>query len=254
MTCPGPHVAYSGLLWIGGRVCKNPECNPVMARKNANASATELAPAKVEVDLFPSYEAALASSTELSPWAVQVLGVAQIDGPEGEKWAGRCGVEVQRRLKAEEAALKTALAPVAQIEATIRGYHKDTIAQLKACKAHLAALVDRSQAAAAAAQAHALTHVTSPEERDAALALLAPKPEGYVQRELWSWAIADGGLPTAEVRPDGTVALVFSRSSIPPDYFVLDGARLDREVRESKAATNIPGIVASRDVKGHFRK
>ena len=67
------------------------------------------------------------------------------------------------------------------------------------------------------------------------------------------WQLADDALPKIERRDDGSVALVFSASTLPPDYFVLDESRIGREVAEGKSATKIPGVVVRAEKGGHFR-
>lgn len=209
--------------------------------------------APATVDLFPSYEAAVAASRELEPWAAQILGVPSIVGAEQEAWAATVGSAIQTKLKAEVAAQAAELKPVRDLEATIRGYRKPNIDTLERCKAHLASLLSAARAAAAAAQAAALPQATTGAERDRALAVLAPKPAGWVERESWEWDLAPDALPLAEMRADGTVALVFSARSLPPDYFVLDADRISREVKSGKAETRISGVVPRREVAGHFR-
>lgn len=87
----------------------------------------------------------------------------------------------------------------------------------------------------------------------AALAVLQPKPAGYVEVERWTWEPTPGAMPQVAIMSDGSIALRFGPGTIPPDYFVLDVARLDREAAEHKAALSVPGITPKSEKRGHFR-
>lgn len=228
-----------------------------MPRKKATPPPALVAPTEpVTITLHESYEAAVASKTELAPWAEAILGVSQIDGAGQQEWAAARGVEVHTKLKAEEAALKAELAPIAKLEATIRGYRADNLAQLRACKAHLIAILDESRARAAAAAAPMIAHAATEQERAEALAVVTPKPEGWVEVERWEWAFADPPpLPELVAREDdGSIVLRYRAGvTLPVDYWTPDATRIAREVAEHKGATNIPGVRVTCTTKGHFR-
>lgn len=196
------------------------------------------APKPVTVELFQSYAEAKAASTETAEHAAAILAITEINGPEQEAWAADRGRELAGARKAAEARLKKWLQPIKEIEATIRGFDmvagEPTSKLLDRCAKHLAGLLGEARARAAAAQAALLPAATSPEETAAALAVLQPKPSGYVERETWGWEIVD-------------------LAKVPHDYFVLDTARLDREAAEHKRNLAVPGIEPKVERKGHFR-
>ena len=219
------------------------------------------APPPITIELFSSFAEAKAASSDTAAHAESILAIESIDGPEQEAWTVERGREIAAMRKAIDERQKRWLKPVREIEAMIKGFDAvmfrgemtPAAKLLELCSRHLAGLMDGARSRAAAAQAALLPAARSAEEVTAALAVLQPKPQGWVEREEWSYQIDPAAMPAAELRPDGTVALVFGPGTIPPDYFVLDVARLQREVDEHKGATNIPGITATVDKKGHFR-
>jgi hypothetical protein len=200
------------------------------------------APPPVTIELFASFAEAKAASSDTAAHAEQILAIASIDGPEQEAWTVERGREIQATRKAIDERQRRWLKPVKEIEAMIKGF--DTVVfrgepiaaekLLEKCSRHLAGLMDGARSRAAAAQAALLPAARSAEEVTAALAVLQPKPAGWVEREEWGWRITD-------------------IAKIPADYFVLDVARLQREVDEHKHAFNVPGVEATVEKKGHFR-
>lgn len=214
---------------------------------------TEAAPGPVTIELFSSYADALATSARAHPIADTILAIDKIDGPAQEQWAADRGGEIQGVLSAIKTRQTERLRPLREIEATIKGYDAETIDLLTRCKQHLAGLLAAARARAAEAQAALLTAAASPAEVQAAVAVLSPSPQHWVETTRWVWQLADDALPKIERRDDGSVALVFSASTLPPDYFVLDESRIGREVAEGKSATKIPGVVVRAEKGGHFR-
>lgn len=100
---------------------------------------------------------------------------------------------------------------------------------LDRCLAHLrgqiAAYTERSRREAELA----LTQATSQAELQAAVAVVAPKVEGVIEREEWRAEVVDVTL-------------------IPREYFVLDITRLHREAKQLKGAFDVPGVRAVRGV------
>jgi hypothetical protein len=211
------------------------------ARKLAPIALTE-APPPVTIELFASFAEAKAASTDTATHAEQILAIESIDGAEQEAWVTARGREIAAMRKAIDERQKRWLAPVKAIEATIKGFDavmfrgKITPAAklLESCSQHLGSLMDAARRRAAAAQAALLPAARSAEEVTAALAVLQPKPAGFVEVESWSWSVVD-------------------LAKIPAEYFVLDTARLDREADAHKGALAVPGIAPKCDKKGHFR-
>ncbi len=200
------------------------------------------APAPVTIELFASFAEAKAAGSETATHAEQILAIERIDGAEQETWATERGREIAALRKAIDARQKKWLAPVRELEATIRGFDSVTFRGepiaaaklLESCSKHLAALVGASRQRSAAAQAALLPAARSQEEVAEALAVLQPKPTGFVEREHWGWTVTDIG-------------------AVPPVYFTLDVSRLDREAAEHKGALSIPGIAPKVERRGHFR-
>lgn len=200
------------------------------------------APPPVTIELFASFAEAKAASSDTAAHAEAILAIESIDGAEQEAWAVARGREIAAMRKAIDERQKRWLKPVRELEAMIKGFDavvfrgETTPAAklLESCSRHLAGLMDAARRRAAAAQAALLPAARSAEEVTAALAVLQPKPSGWVEVEHWSWEVTDP-------------------AKIPADYFVLDTARLDREVAELRHAFNVPGIAAKMEKKGHFR-
>lgn len=219
------------------------------------------APPPVTIELFASFAEAKAASTNTAEHAEQILAIESIDGADQEAWITERGREIAAMRKAIDERQKKWLKPVRELEAMIKGFDavmfRGTLTPaakvLETCSRHLAGLMDAARRRAAAAQAALLPAATSPEETAAALAVLTPKPAGFVEVERWAWEVAPDALPSIERRVDGTIALVFGPGTIPPEYFALDMARLDREVAERKGTFAVPGIVPKCERKGHFR-
>lgn len=190
-------------------------------------------PARVEADLFPSYEAAVSASTGVAQLVAVICSHERVDGAEQEQWATDRGVQIKDLIKALEAQRDEALAPFTLPTKTIRGWYKAILDQLEIGKKHLARIIGEGRRRAETAQAAALSHA-QPHELAQAVAVLSPKPSGFVEVENWSWDVFDVG-------------------SIPPDYFILDTARLDRETRELKGALAVPGVRTTCTKRGHFR-
>ena len=73
-------------------------------------------------------------------------------------------------------------------------------------------------------QTKALAEATTPQEvARSSQALVAPMPQGLGARQVWKWRVIDP-------------------SKIPAEYYVLDEARINREVRGLQDKTQIPGI------------
>jgi hypothetical protein len=212
-----------------------------VTKKLAPIHPTE-APKPVTVDLFASYAEAKASSSTTAGHATQILALKSIDGPDQEAWVAERGREIAAARSALDAQLKTWLKPVRELEVTIKGFASVVFEGkptpipklLERCSKHLADLLGAARARAAVTQAALLPAARSAEEVSAALAVLQPKPAGFVEVEHWSWEIAD-------------------IASIPHTYFVLDVARLDAEASEQKGAMAVPGIRPVCTKKGHFR-
>lgn len=211
------------------------------ARKLPPIALSE-APPPVTIELFASYAEAKAASTDTATHAEQILAIESIDGAEQEAWVAARGREIAAMRKAIDERQKRWLKPVRELEAMIKGFDSvvfrgtpmPAAKLLESCSRHLAALMDGARRRAAAAQAALLPAATSPEEVTAALAVLQPKPSGYVEVESWTWEVTD-------------------IAKLPPEYFVLDTARLDREAAEHKAKLNVPGVAPKCEKKGHFR-
>lgn len=200
------------------------------------------APKAVTVELFQSYAEAKATSSETAEHAAAILAITSINGPEQEAWVAERGREIAAVRSKFDAQLKTWLKPVRELEATIKGFVSVTFEGvptpipklLERCSKHLADLLSAARARAAQAQAALLPAARSAEEVSAALAVLQPKPAGFVEVEHWTWEVAD---PAA----------------IPAAYFVLNTARLDDEAKALKGALAVPGIRPVCEKKGHFR-
>jgi hypothetical protein len=127
-----------------------------------------------------------------------------------------------------DAAPKAALAYHKTIFGPPRKAYLKAIAHLKAeVKVHVEQSRIAYQAALVAA-AHAAPAIAATEVK-AALGIACPVPTGLRERESWAWKITDS-------------------DAIPRDYWILDEARLDREVREQKGALAVPGIAPVRDM------
>lgn len=211
-------------------------------RKKSPPIALSEAPAPITIELFASFAEAKAASSDTATHAESILAIESIDGPEQEAWTVERGREIAAMRKAIDERQKRWLKPVREIEAMIKGFDAvmfrgemtPATKLLELCSRHLAGLMDGARKRAAAAQAALLPAARSAEEVTAALAVLQPKPQGWIEREDWSWSVTD-------------------ITKIPHEYFVLDTARLDRELAERKHAFNVPGITATVDKKGHFR-
>jgi hypothetical protein len=211
------------------------------ARKHPPIALSE-APPPVTIELFASFAEAKAASTDTATHAEQILAIESIDGADQESWVTARGREIAAMRKAIDERQKRWLKPVKEIEAMIKGFDMvvfrgepiPAAKLLEMCSRHLGTLMDGARQRAAAAQAALLPAARSAEEVSAALAVLQPKPDGFVEVERWTWEIDDPG-------------------RIPTDYFVLDTARLDREAAEHKGKLSIPGITPKVERKGHFR-
>ena len=200
------------------------------------------APPPITIELFSSFAEAKAASSDTAAHAESILAIESIDGAEQEAWTVERGREIAAMRKAIDERQKRWLKPVREIEAMIKGFDAvmfrgemtPAAKLLELCSRHLGTLMDGARKRAAAAQAALLPRATSPEEVTAALAVLQPKPQGWIEVERWTWEITD-------------------LSKIPAEYFVLDTARLDREAADLKAKMAVPGITPSVDKKGHFR-
>lgn len=200
------------------------------------------APAPVTIELFASYAEAKAASSHVAECVEQILAVETIDGSAQESWVAERGREIAALRKAIDARRKKALAPLRAIEATIKsfdlisfgGEQIDAGKLLERCSHHLATILSAARRRAAEQQAALMVAATSAEEVVAAVAVVQPKPTGFVEVERWTWAIED-------------------LAKVPPSYFVLDEARIAREAATQKGDLSIPGIRAVCERKGHFR-
>lgn len=156
--------------------------------------------------------------------AVETYLVAvQIQGPEMTQWAVTAGKQIREQMKAHKAERDSVLKPLKAIDKKIRGWFKPGLDLGDRLLLHLRTAIRDEQARVEAEQTAALQEATTHEEIAQAVQTLAPKPEGYHETTNWKWEIED-------------------ETKIPRDYYILDTARIDREVKGSQDKTNIPGI------------
>lgn len=201
----------------------------------------------IEGELFKSYREALAASAkeivDSKALATQLLAV-RCETLEQEQWAADYGNRIAAVRRAIEARRDLAKKPWWDNYNAIQKAPKEAIDLLLKIEAHFKAEIKRSSTARLASQAAALQAAApaGPAEIARAAAETSGKAEGVTLAEHWTWAPADGG-----ERPT-TIAEAYARGlAIPPEYFLLDVKRLDREAREQKAAFNVTGTVAKRE-------
>lgn len=201
----------------------------------------------LEGELFKSYRAALeASNREIvdsKALATQLLAV-RCETLEQEQWAADYGNRIAVVRKAIEHRRDLAKKPWWDNYNAIQKAPKEAIDLLLQIEAHFKAEIKRSSRARLASQAAALQAAipAGPAEIARTVEATSGKADGVTLAEHWTWAPADGG-----ERP-ATIAEAYARGlAIPPEYFLLDTKRLDREAREQKSAFAVTGCIAKRD-------
>jgi hypothetical protein len=188
---------------------------------------------------FASYEAAIVASNKAEADSKQIdawFREHPIETEEQAEWAAKVGKFAADQAKQLDAARKQAKAPWAAAAKAIDDQFMPSIKRLQAIKQHAAKGIAAVEQAKIAAQTKALTADApqSPEAIQAAVAVLAPPPEGAQLRERWELEILD-------------------EAQIPREYFTLDRARLDREARTLKGSFQVPGCRAIRKDQVVFR-
>lgn len=173
---------------------------------------------------------ALATANELAP----TLLALRVTTPAEAQFATDVAHQVRETKRGLEAERDAAVKPLNAVVKKIRGWFKPAIERLEEIEGHLRVEIMRHRQALEAAQAAALATATTHAEVAQAVAVLAPKPVGLSERTAWKWEVADA-------------------AAIPAEYYVLDTARIDREVRASKDQTTIPGIRVIREAVAVLR-
>lgn len=211
-----------GPLYYADRTNDRYMCRPCWAALGSDVAMKD----QTTIDLAAPRAAATAAQQQADALgmllAVRVTTDAEAQG----------AVDMTRSLREQRRALETErdaqVKPLNAVVKRIRDFFRPPIDALERIETHLKAEVKRYRDVQAAAQAAALQAATSHEEIAEAVAVLAPKPDGVVERAVWRWELED-------------------LAQVPREYFVLDEARIGREVRASKGATAIPGIRVVRD-------
>lgn len=184
--------------------------------------------------MIPDDQSAAAVANTDADDTARALASVTIDSQERAEWAALVIGEVAEQRKGYETARDKIAKPAYRSYKEARALFAKPIATLDQAIASLKQGVKAYRDGVAAEQTAALAAVVDmpPEAARAevarAVVATAPMPAGLTEREVWVWEIED-------------------LAKIPRDRFVLDTARIDREVRASKGATNIPGIRVMRD-------
>lgn len=148
-----------------------------------------------------------------------------IDSPDRLQWAADAAKQIKQRLDACTVERDEIAKPLRAIAKAHADRWNAAIRPLERAIAILKNGMMVYQDAQRAAHAAAMVAATSQAEVQAAVAVLAPKPEGVSTRATWS-------------------AVVDDESKLPREYWLIDTQRLNREAREQKEAFAVPGARA----------
>ncbi len=196
-------------------------------RKSAEPTLALAVQAEIDKAVEPSRAAAEQQRPDVDKAVALILGTAQIDGAAQQQWAADVGKIIGGLEHACDDAEARFRAWWKAGDKAVVEHWRSMRVELTKAKTHLKTLIAEARARAAEASAALVQHAASPAERAAAASVLNPMPAGYTEIDRWSWEIVD-------------------LAAVPPAYFVLDTARLDREARECKDQLSVPGIVAKK--------
>jgi hypothetical protein len=118
--------------------------------------------------------------------------------------------------------------PLNQIIKETRAEFAPALKMLDDTERHIKSELKRYKEEAERKHVEMLTDAQTPEEVAAAVDVLADKHAGISERVVWRWEVTD-------------------ESKIPDEYWVLDEARLNREVRAKKGDLGVPGVQPVQD-------
>jgi hypothetical protein len=146
-----------------------------------------------------------------------------IASPAHAQWATNTAHMLREQLRLCEGERDAVAKPLRKLASDHADRWNPTIKRLDATIRKLKDRTIAYELAAQAEQAAALAEATSAEEVAAAVAVVAPPPEGLSKRVDWGWELVD-------------------YAAVPREYLVIDKFRIDKLAREQKDALDIPGI------------
>jgi hypothetical protein len=156
------------------------------------------------------------------------LLVKRLESQEDLDWAAGVLSKVkseQRRITSERDDI---VKPMREAMIRVSALFDRPLRFLRSVEDHLKGETKRYTAEAEIALAQMLTDAQTPDEVEAAVAVMAKKPENISHRVAWRWEVAD-------------------LAAVPKDYFVLDEARISLEVRRLGDDCKIPGVRVIKD-------
>lgn len=153
----------------------------------------------------------------------QAIAAVVVTTQEQAEWAATTITDFANMQKGMETERDSVAKPLRAIAKKVSGWWKPGIDACDATIRHLKTQVQIFRNQEAAKQAEALREAATPQEVAQAVQVLAPVPVGLSERVDWGFEITDA-------------------NQIPRDYFLLDEARIKREIRTAKGQITIPGI------------
>ncbi len=206
---------------------------------------------KLPDNLFDSYQEALIAGQTADTETQQVerfVAEQDLSSPESMDWAAQVGAFVTKKARELDDVRKSAKAPWLSAARAVDDRFMPAIKRLKRVKDVLASRVKAAEEKQLRLHAAAMQSAQTPQQVQAAVAVLAPAPESVTHRTSWVLGASDGQplpLTLADAKARGL--------PIPDDCWILDTARLAKLAREKKGAFAVAGLCAKPEKKVVFK-